>query len=175
MEVSIMTIKISEEINEAKNGNELDDQETPIVYPEEFEIIDDENDDDANDDDANEDHNYRVTIENNSFTMFTAFFGTGKTGFLNADEEVYGLIQSENPYVQWAGTQVLGQVANEKAINLLLKALNNPSFDVRWGAAMAIAEVAKKWFMWHLVLYLKNQDDKYLDRVAKAFKELWNE
>jgi hypothetical protein len=39
---------------------------------------------------------------------------------------------------------------------------------------MAIAEIANKWFMRHLAAYLENQDDKYLDRVAKAFKELWN-
>ena len=165
-----MKIKISKETNEAQIGNELKDPKSPLVYKEEFEIIDDDNDDDANGE-----NNYRVAIENNSFTMFTAFFGTGKTGFLSVDEEVYGLIQSENPYVQWAGTQVLGQVANEKAINLLSEALNNPSFDVRWGAAMAIAEVAKKWFMWHLVLYLEKEDDKYLDRIKNAFQKLWTE
>ena len=50
MEVSIMTIKISLEINEAKNGNELDDQETPIVYPNAFKIICDDSEKEVEED-----------------------------------------------------------------------------------------------------------------------------
>jgi hypothetical protein len=80
MEVSIMKIKMPNETNEAQIGNELKDPKSPLVYKEELEIIDDDNDDDANGENS-----YRATIENNSFTMFTAFFETGKTGFHSVD------------------------------------------------------------------------------------------
>lgn len=161
-----MTIKISLEINEAKNGNELDDQETPIVYPNAFKIICDDSEKEVEED-------MEVTLENDSITMILALNSIGATGFLNVNEEVYSLMNSENPYLQWAATQVLGQVADCKALELLIKALDSEVFDVRWGAVTAMAEIAKKWIIFHLVRSFNNDRDHHRDCILRAFQELW--
>jgi hypothetical protein len=164
-----MKPKIFNENEETFPGLEINDSISPIVYKKKFEIIDDQENDAVD-----ESEKFRVFVANNNFSMSTAFDGTGRSGFLEVDDEVYDLMDSKNPYLQWAATQVLGQVADHKSLNLLFEALYSEIFDVRWGAVMAIAELGKKWITHNLIRFINADDSERLYRIKRAFEELCN-
>ncbi len=55
-----------------------------------------------------------------------------------------GLLKEPKEHIRWEAIKTLSQIAAPESIPILIKALGNDDFDVRWLAAEGLIEIGKK-------------------------------
>jgi HEAT repeat protein len=91
-----------------------------------------------------------------------------------AIEYLIGLQYLNNDHVRWEAIKTLSQIAHPDAIPILINALENDRFDVRWLAAEGLIDIGKKSVKPLLKALELQQDSKFLregvHHVLRALK-----
>ncbi len=73
-----------------------------------------------------------------------------------------GLLSEPKEQIRWEAIKTLSQIAAPESIPILIKALENDDFDVRWLAAEGLIEIGEKSIKPLLKSLAKHQDSKFL-------------
>lgn len=91
-----------------------------------------------------------------------------------AIEYLIGLQYLNTEHVRWEAIKTLSQIAHPDAIPILINALENDRFDVRWLAAEGLIEIGKQSILPLLEALETQQDSKFLregvHHVLRALK-----
>ena len=61
-----------------------------------------------------------------------------------AVKNLFSLLEAPKEYTRWEAIKTLSQIADPEAIPVLIKALENEDFDIRWMAAEALINIGKE-------------------------------
>jgi hypothetical protein len=79
-----------------------------------------------------------------------------------AIEFLKGLQYLPNEHLRWETIKTLSQIAHQDSIPVLINALENDHFDIRWLAAEGLIEIGKKSIKPIMEAIISNQDSIYL-------------
>ncbi len=79
-----------------------------------------------------------------------------------AVEYLIGLQYSPREWVRWEAIKTLSQIADPEAIPILINALENHDFDVRWLAAEGLIEIGKDSIRPLLESLISGSNSKYM-------------
>ena len=123
-------------------------------------------------------------MENKIEELIKCFYGKD---VINTKKARYELVKMGNPaieylipliddpkmHVRWEAIKTLSQIATPETIPILIKALENDDFDVRWIAAEGLIDIGKKSIQPLLKSLVADQDSKFLlEGAHHVFKEL---
>ena len=84
-----------------------------------------------------------------------------------------GLLQAPKEYIRWEAIKTLSQIADPETIPILINALENEDFDVRWMAAEGLIDIGKESIKPLLKAVIKSKNPFYLlDGVHHVLKDL---
>jgi len=84
-----------------------------------------------------------------------------------------GLLNEPKEHIRWESIKTLSQIAAPESIPILINALDNDDFDVRWLAAEGLIEIGKESIKPLLKSLIRNQDSKFLlEGVHHVLKDL---
>jgi hypothetical protein len=73
-----------------------------------------------------------------------------------------GLLNEPKEHIRWEAIKTLSQIADPESIPVLIKALENDDFDVRWLAAEGLIEIGKESIKPLLKSLVHDQDSRFL-------------
>ena len=73
-----------------------------------------------------------------------------------------GLLNDPKMHIRWEAIKTLSQIAAPESIPVLIKALENDDFDVRWMAAEGLIDIGKQSIKPLLKALSHNEDSNYL-------------
>ena len=73
-----------------------------------------------------------------------------------------GLLNDPKMHIRWEAIKTLSQIAAPESIPVLIKALENDDFDVRWMAAEGLIDIGKQSIKPLLKALSRNEDSNYL-------------
>lgn len=73
-----------------------------------------------------------------------------------------GLLNDPKMHIRWEAIKTLSQIAAPESIPVLIKALENDDFDVRWMAAEGLIDIGKQSIKPLLKALSQNEDSNYL-------------
>jgi HEAT repeat protein len=83
------------------------------------------------------------------------------------------LLNEPKEYVRWEAIKTLSQISNSESIPILIKALENDDFDVRWMAAEGLIDIGKESIKPLLKSLIGNSNSIFLlEGVHHVLKEL---
>lgn len=101
-------------------------------------------------------------------------FGLGKPNIekMEKNEDVKGLIKAlkykKDSLIRTHAADALGDIGDTRAVDPLIKSLNDEDWQVRWGAAEALGNIGDARAVEPLINTLKDKDDSVRKRVVMA-------
>jgi HEAT repeat protein len=90
-----------------------------------------------------------------------------------AIKHLTGLLNDPKMLIRWEAIKTLSQIAAPESIPVLIEALENDDFDVRWMAAEGLIDIGRDSIRPLLKALSRNEDSNYLlEGAHHIFKEL---
>ena len=112
-------------------------------------------------------------MENNIEDLIKVFYGKDVIKIKKARYELVkigkpaikylaGLLNEPKEHIRWEAIKTLSQIADPESIPVLIKALENDDFDVRWLAAEGLIEIGKESIKPLLKSLIHDPDSNFL-------------